>query len=90
MGSRCAGNVATGAYHSHGEYDPKYDNENLSFIIDENGRVNGDIPWSMQNGLPLSLGTPGGRVMIYDPGQNCQAFYLGSPIGTFTNTSVCP
>ena len=79
--------IATGGYHSHGLEDPNYANEQFSGVI---GRRLGDVGWSTYYGYPLSLATPGGRVMIYNPWSACQDFLLGSPLGTGTTVPTCP
>jgi len=82
-----ADGIATGGYHSHGVFDPNYENERFSGQAGDDG---GDAIWSSSNDYPLSLATPGGRVMIYYPGPACQTFGLGSPIGTGTTIPICP
>jgi RHS repeat-associated protein len=81
-----------GAYHSHGVPLAGYNSEAFSVGLDPNSD-NKDTGWSNFWGVPLSLATPGGNVMIYfpQPGQNmgCQTFFLGSPYGTGTNIPIC-
>jgi RHS repeat-associated protein len=87
-----AGYSADGSYHSHGIADPNYDNERFSGQpgdINSAGYVNGDAVWSSDYGLPLSLATPGGRVMIFYPLPWCQTFVLGTPFGTGTTIPIC-
>jgi hypothetical protein len=81
----------TGAFHSHGPVEG-YNSEMFS-PPDPNappGVWAGDEGWSNGWGLPLSLATPGGNVMIYYPNTGCQTFFLGSPNGTGTTTPICP
>ena len=77
--------TAVGLYHSHGSYNPDYESERFSgidpYVARNVNRKNG--------GFPYALATPGGRVMVYYPGPNCQVFYLGSPQGT-DYISTCP
>ena len=80
-----------GAYHSHGTVEG-YDAEMFS-PYDPNaqpGQWNADVPWSNGWGLPISLATPGGRVMIYYPAPGCQTYFLGGPSGTGTTIPICP
>ena len=90
MGAIPAGSIPEGGYHSHGAYDPAYENERFSGQTGDN--VGGDVMWSLQdlfNLRALSVATPGGNVMIYYPTQACQAFFLGGPIGTGTTIPIC-
>jgi RHS repeat-associated protein len=77
------GGLATGGYHGHGRYDPRYDNDMFS------EPPGGDIGWSLLTGFPFSLGTPGGNVMIFYPDQYCQRFVFGGPEGTATTIPIC-
>jgi hypothetical protein len=47
-----------GGYHTHGKSSPKHKDEQFSEV---------DIEWSSREALPLMLGTPLRRVMIYYP-----------------------
>lgn len=82
--------TADGGYHSHPN-DPNYLHERFSGQPGDypNG-PGGDVGWSNSQGLPLSLGSPWGRVIIYYPGPNCQVFVTGTPAGTGTTISTCP
>lgn len=87
-----AGLSPKGAYHSHGIEDPQYQSERLSGQpgdVDRSGNPNGDAVWSAAHGLPISLATPGGRVMIFNQYFGCQSFFLGSPFGTGTTIPIC-
>lgn len=57
------GPVPTGgsaSYHTHGGYDPRYDNENFSPA---------DIWGDAMSGIPGFLGTPGGAFMMNNAGR---------------------
>jgi hypothetical protein len=82
-----AGAVEAGGYHSHGVYDPAYANERFS---GQPGDSFGDVQWSSRNGVPLSVATPGGLVIIYYPGSACQDFMNGYPLGTGTTIPTRP
>jgi len=64
------GTTFAGIYHDHGAYDPNYDNERFSPM-----GCNGGLPCDIGLGLfhnqgqLLSLGTPEGRIEIFDPSQ---------------------
>jgi len=81
--------AADGGYHSHPD-DPIYDHERFSGQPGDYTHPAGDTGWAGQVGYPISLGTPGGRIMIYYPGRNCQIFISGSPAGTRTTIPICP
>lgn len=86
IGQIPAGDNAVGGYHSHGAADPNYADERFSGQPGDNG---GDAVWSGATNYPLSLATPGGRVMVYYPGSGCQAFFQGTPFGTGTTIPTC-
>jgi hypothetical protein len=86
MSSIPAGSSAVGGYHSHGIADPRYESERFS---GQAGDPGGDAVWSSYYGYPLSVATPGGRVMVYYPIGACQRFFLGSPFGTGTTIPIC-
>ena len=86
-----SGQHLDGAYHSHPD-DPQYDAERFSGQpgdIFANGRRSGDVLWAQDIGVPLSLGTPEGRVIIYYPWANCQIFVTGGYLGTGTIIPIC-
>ena len=60
------GTTFSGSYHTHGAYDPKYDNERFS----PNGCNGGepcDVGLAVQSGEPMFLGTPDGRIEVFYP-----------------------
>ena len=59
-----------GNYHTHGDYDKKYDSENFS----KDDKTNLD-----KDGLPCFLGTPKGSIKIYTP-------MPGKPMGSTVET----
>jgi RHS repeat-associated protein len=74
-----------GAYHAHNTI-PGYNPERFSGQLGDPSA--GDVGWSDQWGNPLSLGTPGGRIIIYYP-PSCQVFVQGSPVGSGTTIPLC-
>jgi hypothetical protein len=52
------GTTMEGDYHTHGAYDPAYDNEVFSTA---------DVSSNNAGGYPGFLGTPGGRIEVYRP-----------------------
>ncbi len=56
-----------GIAHTHGAEDSKYDSENFSDILNDDGSREGDIPLSQENGIPIYLMTPSDNFMKYDP-----------------------
>jgi YD repeat-containing protein len=87
MASIPDGDNPVGAYHSHGVYDPDYANDRFSGQPGD--REAGDVGWSSRMGYPLSVATPGGNVIIYNPGSGCQTFVLGGSFGTGTTLPIC-
>lgn len=93
-----SGASADGGYHSHPN-DPNYLHERFSGQPGDyrdafgNPILGGDVGWAQSTnapyGYPISLGTPGGLVIVYYPGQNCQVFIAGSPTGTGTTIPIC-
>jgi RHS repeat-associated protein len=77
----------SGAYHSHGVPITGTNAEAFSVPTSDGPH---DTGFSNFWSLPLSLATPGGRVMIYNPDAGCQVFFLGSPDGSGTVTPICP
>lgn len=62
------GTVNAEIWHDHGAATPGYDNENFSPA---------DINLSRREGVPITVGTPGGQIREYDPQTN-----VDSQIGT--------
>ncbi|MCP1106292.1 DUF4329 domain-containing protein [Serratia nevei] len=58
VGSCPAGKKNAGDYHTHGANDPGYDNENFSSV---------DTRGNDAENVPGYLGTPGGKIKVYDP-----------------------
>ena len=56
-----------GIAHTHGAEDSKYDSENFSDILNDDGSREGDIPLSQDYGIPIYLMTPSDNFMKYDP-----------------------
>lgn len=64
------GPVPTGgsaSYHTHGGYDPRYDNENFSPV---------DIWGDAMSGIPGFLGTPGGAFIMNNAGRVKKRFNM--------------
>jgi RHS repeat-associated protein len=80
-----------GDYHSHVGGIPNSAPERFSGQPGDCGGLPYclDVEWAVGTGVPLSLGTPGGRIIIYYPLGSCQVFVVGSPAGTGTNIPIC-
>ncbi len=76
--------VAAGDYHTHGAYDPNYYNEIFS---------SADISGNNGSQLPGYLGTPAGRVEVYNPSQAGQyplgCVLVGSPVPGIPGVPAC-
>ncbi len=83
-----SGASADGGYHSHPNISG-YENERFSGQPGDPNPNDGDLPWSYYYNLPFSLGTPGGRVIVFFPGYGCQKYMQGSPQGTTTTVPTC-
>ncbi len=79
---------AAGFYHSHtGAYDSA---QRFSEPGDFPPGHETDISWSNGFGLPVSVATLNGNVIVYYPTPGCQTFFQGGPTGTGTSIPICP
>ena len=64
-----SGSFSVAVWHTHGgDSKGKYDDENFSNFIDDNGEPNGDIPYADSRNQDIYLITPGNAFKQYIPG----------------------